>query len=413
MAGSRYLLLLAPLAPLLWGRCDYTIDEAHRLTSLRLSLTNPTPNALGTPAQPQSLTALVFDVDALDEKGHLMPVDATLNGFLAAGGSRLSLFNPCATTQPSGSDPSWLLQRYQLTAGHATNLMADLSNPLIFGRVELNLEEPTSEALGSTPSLYFPNLTLERINRPVDPDAANASYCSPLLNRAVMIDHPSGSGTLVVSSLFQSGLAVSDTGSPEYGSLYVYTFSQPSSDVRPGTIVSRLAGSIGKFNGMTQLSNPTITTTMDVHPELMPAPVELDASRLPDNKAMDQVNNKWLTKYIAAPARISGVVCEVQSDANRSQNWLKYNTVVMNLVDSDPASVAGCSPGADFSFRYFSVQLPGKGFGGFDPLVMAGHEATFVGMLENSASKSGKTLYWTVAVRAASDICLMSHDQCP
>jgi hypothetical protein len=85
----------------------------------------------------------------------------------------------------------------------------------------------------------------------------------------------------------------------------------------------------------------------------------------------------------------------------------------MNLLDSDPASAAGCSPGADFAFRYFAVQLPGKGFGGFDPLTMAGREATFIGMLQNAASKSGKTLYWTAAVRSASDVCLLPHDQCP
>jgi hypothetical protein len=44
---------------------------------------------------------------------------------------------------------------------------------------------------------------------------------------------------------------------------------------------------------------------------------------------------------------------------------------------------------------------------------MAGREATFIGMLQNAASKSGKTLYWTAAVRSASDVCLLPHDQCP
>ena len=155
------------------------------------------------------------------------------------------------------------------------------------------------------------------------------------------------------------------------------------------------------------------TATNEMHPELVPAPVILDQTRLPDNKASDPVNNKWLTKYIAAPARISGIVCETQNDAGRHDNWLKYNTVVINVVDSDPASSSGCSPGQDFSFRYFSVQLPGKGFAGFDPGALAGQPATFTGMLQNSASKSGKTLYWTVTVRNANDVCLLPKAQCP
>ncbi len=139
----------------------------------------------------------------------------------------------------------------------------------------------------------------------------------------------------------------------------------------------------------------------------------LDSTRLPDNRAANPVNNKWLTKYIAAPATITGIVCEVQNDPSRRDNWLKYNTVIVNLVDSDPASVAGCSPGMNFGFSYFSVQVPGKGFADFDPLVMAGREATFVGMLQNGVSTSGKTLFWTVAVRNTGDVCLLPKAQCP
>ena len=399
------------LFPLLLAHCDYPSSVDHRLTSLRLTLQSPKPSELGTPAAPQRSDSVHFDVEALDEKGQLMPQSPMLDAFLAAGGSRLSLLNPCAAPPPGG-DPIWLLQRFPLTAGRASNVAVDLSSPVIFGRVELNLEDPQSQALGSSPSLYFPNPTINRLVTPLDPSAANASYCSPFLNRQVVIDRASGSGKLVVSSLFQTGIGVSDSATPEYGSLYVFTFSQPSSALRLGTVVTRLAGSIAKFNGMTQLANPAITATSELRPELVPEPIVLDSSRLPDNKAADPVNNRWLTKYIAAPARITGTICEVANDPSRRDNWLKYNTVVINLIDSDPASADGCTPGADFSFRYFSVQLPGKGFAGLDPLKLAGTEATFVGMLMNSASKSGKTLYWTVAVRTASDVCLTPRTGC-
>ena len=135
------------------------------------------------------------------------------------------------------------------------------------------------------------------------------------------------------------------------------------------------------------------------------------------DEIIDENDVEFLKRFVTEygkiiPARITGTICEVQNDLSCRDNWLKYNTVVINLIDSDPASTDGCTPGQDFSFRYFSVQMPGKGFAGFDPLKLAGTEASFVGMLMNSASKSGKTLYWTVAVRSASDVCLTPRTGC-
>ncbi len=411
LAAASWRYVLPAALPLLLGRCDYQSAGDHRLTSLRLTLHSPKSSELGSPTAPQQVPSLSFDVEALDEKGQVFPANTMLSAFLAAGGSRLSLSNPCAAPAPGG-DPPWLLQRFPLQGGRAQNIDIGLGNPGIFGRVELNLEDQQSQALGSSPSIYFPNPTIPRLVTPLDPNAGNASYCSPYLGRQVVVDHATSGGKLVVSSVFQSGIGVSDSGASDYNSLYVFTFGQPPSYLRLGTVVNRMSGAIAKFNGMTQLANPAITAADELRPDLIPPPVELDASRLPDNKAMDQVNNKWLTKHIAAPARITGVVCEVQNDAGRRDNWLKYNTVVVNLVDSDPASSAGCSPGQDFSFRYFSVQMPGKGFAGFDPLVAAGQSGTFTGMLMNSASKSGKTLYWTVAVRSTGDVCVPSGAGC-
>ena len=405
-------LLLGSLA-LVLGQCDYASTDDHVLTSLRMTLQSPATSGLGTPSAPQQVDQLLFDVDALDEKGQVMAADTLLDTFIAAGGSRLSLANPCATTQPTTTDPAWLLQKIPLTAGRAQGVSVDMTAPGIFGRVELNLEDPVSQALGSSPSIYFPNPTISRLMRPIDPNAANASYCTPLLGRQVVVDNTSAGGKLVVSSLFQNGLAVSDSSAPDYGSIYVFTFSQPSSYLRIGSVISRLSGAIAKFNGMTQIANPVITAAGELRSELVPQPVVLDSTRLPDNRAANPVNNKWLTKYIAAPATITGIVCEVQNDPSRRDNWVKYNTIIVNLVDSDPASVAGCSPGINFGFSYFSVQVPGKGFAGFDPLLMAGREATFVGMLQNGVSTSGKTLFWTVAVRNTGDVCLLPKAQCP
>src|SRR4051794_17543104 len=121
MSAMRPLWQVRLLTPclLLFAQCDYASDSEHLLTSFRLTLKSPGPGELGTPAKPQRVDNLLFNVEALDQKGQLMPVSPTLNTFLAAGGSRLSLQNPCASLAPKAGDPTWLLQRFPLAAGLA------------------------------------------------------------------------------------------------------------------------------------------------------------------------------------------------------------------------------------------------------------------------------------------------------
>ena len=395
--------------------CDNQIAGEHRLTSLRMLLRAPTESELGSPSNTVTPATLKFDVEAIDEKGQLMAVDASLSAYVVAGGSRLSLVDPCQTATPTG-DPT-VLKSIGMRGGKVMGEQVPLNMPAVFGRIAINIEDPQSQALSSTPPIYFPNPTIARLMKPLDLAAGNASFCSPYLARQVTVDTTATpQGKLIVSSVFQSGLAVSDTSSPDYGSMYIFTFSQPSSQIQIGTVLERMSGAIAKFNGMTQLANPTLIPTSTFRPDLVPAPVELDASRRPTG-GPTSANNQWLTKSIAAPVRVTGIVCEVNEDNNRKSNWIQYNTVVMNQVDTDPKSSTGCG-GVNPSFdgglgTRFNVQLPGKGFAGFDPVVFAGQEATFVGMLQNGASKSGKTLFWTAVVRRTSDVCLKPRAQCP
>jgi len=380
-----------------------------------MQLRAPLESELGSPTNPVSPATLKFDVEALDEKGQPMAVDGNLAAYVIAGGSRLSLVDPCSSVTPTG-DPT-VLKSIGMRGGKVAGEQLPLNLPAVFGRIAINLEEPQSRALGSTPAIYFPNPTIARLMKPLDVTAGNASYCSPYLSRQVIIDSTATpQGKLVVSSLFQSGLAVSDTSSPDYGSMYVFTFSQPSPQIQIGSVLERLSGAIAKFNGMTQLGNPVLVQAGMFRPDLVPAPIELDAARRPTG-GPTSANNQWLTKYIAAPVRVTGIVCEVVEDSARASNWTKYNTVTINQVDTDKKSSTGCG-GVNPSFdgglgTRFSVQLPGKGFGGFDPIQYAGQEATFVGMLQNGASKSGKTLFWTAVVRRTADVCLAPRAQCP
>lgn len=381
-----------------------------------MTLMSPTESELGVPGQTVTPASMKFSVDALDEKGQVWPSDAQLQAFLVAGGGRLPLKDPCDTSASTGADPDWLLSRFNLTKGHAEDVTLPFSTPAIFGRLTLNIEDPVSQAAGATPPIFFPNPTITRLVKPLNLAAMNAAYCSPYLGRQITVDGSAGTGKLIVSSLFQNALAISDTAAPEYGSIYVFTFSRPPTSFSKGRLVDRFAGAIAKFNGMTQVANPTLDPGNDVRTDLLPPYIELDAKRRPTS-SVTSAENQWLTQYIAAPVRITGIVCETTKDQSRSDNWVKYNTVQINQTgDNDPESVTGC--GGVNSATYvpptrFSVQFPGKGVGGFDPATQAGKEVTITGMLQNSASKSGKTLYWTVSVRDQTDVCLQPRATCP
>lgn len=397
--------------------CEYTFDNEHRLTSLHISLLSPQTNELGSPTTQVSPQVMRFSVDALDEQGQILPVDKTVQAFLVAGGSRLPLQNPCALVGNSTSTPSWLLAQFSLTAGRAPTVTLPMTTPAIFGRVTLNLEETDSQAEGATPPIYFPNPTIPQIMRPLDPTAQNATYCQPFLNRQVVFDRATDpSGSLVVSSVFQSGLAVSDSSAADYRSIYVFTFGRPPTSIVKGRVLNRLAGAVAKFNGMTQVANPTMSPADTIDLSKVPAPIELTSSRLPDQDPT-AASNRWLTRHIASPVRITGIVCEANLDDTRADNWSRYNTVVINLTgDGKPDSVNGCGGVNEKSYvppTRFSVQFPGKGVGGFDPAMQAGQEVTITGMLQNSVSRSGKTLFWTVVVRDQTDVCLQPRAMCP
>lgn len=397
--------------------CEYNVDNEHRLTSLHIGLLGPQENELGSPTHKVSPQVMRFAVRALDEQGMVMPVDRTVQAFLVAGGSRLPLQNPCALVGNTSSTPNWLLAQFSLVAGQAPVVTLPMNTPAIFGRVTLNLEEPESLAAGATPPIYFPNPTISQIMRPLDPSAQNASYCQPYLNRQVVFDRTTDeAGSLVVSSVFQSGLAVSDTSASDYNSIYVFTFGRPPASIVKGRVLSRLSGAIAKFNGMTQVANPSLVPTDTVDLSRVPAPIELSENRRPAQDPTASAN-RWLTRYIATPVRITGIVCETALDDSRADNWSRYNTIAINQTgDGKADSTNGCggvNSGSYIPPTRFNVQFPGKGVGGFDPAVHAGQEVTITGMLQNSVSRSGKTLFWTVVVRDQTDVCLQPRAMCP
>ena len=149
-------------------------------------LQSPMESELGSPSNPVTPSSLKFDVEALDEQGRLMAVDANLSAYIVAGGSRLSLLDPCQSSSTTG-DPA-LLKTIGMRGGKVTGEQVSLSLPAVFGRIAINLEELSSQSLSSTPPIYFPNPTIARLMKPLDVTAGNASFCSPYLARQVTID---------------------------------------------------------------------------------------------------------------------------------------------------------------------------------------------------------------------------------
>lgn len=413
--ASRFALAALLGGALPQTACQYDLPGDHRMTSLRLNLLGPMENELGTPDKSVQPPVLRFSVDALDEMGQLFPVDANLQSYFVSGGSRLPLRNPCLSTS-GGSSPDWLLAEFRLLQGRTQTVSLPLTAAAIFGRLTLNLEDVPSQAIGASPPIFFPSPTIPLIQRPLDLSADNASFCQPFLNRQVAFDRSiRPDGALVVSSVFQSGVAVSDSRATDYNSIYVFTFGRPPGNLVKGRVLKRLAGAIAKFNGMTQVANPNFIATDEILPAAVPAPIDLDASRRP-NQDVTSSANQWLTRRIASPVRISGIVCEVERDDSRRDNWQRFNQIVINVTgDNNPTSVDGCGGVNETKYiapTRFGVAFPGKGVGGFDPLIHAGKDITLTGMLQNGVSRSQKTLFWTVVLRDQTDVCINTRSAC-
>src|SRR5688572_9171207 len=117
--ARRSSLLGIPLlgALLTAPACDHHIDGEHQLTSLRMTLSSPVEGELGAPGRAVTPTSLRFSAEALDERGQRFSANAPIEAFLVAGGTRVSLSNPCAMSETPAVEPDWLLSRFDLTNG--------------------------------------------------------------------------------------------------------------------------------------------------------------------------------------------------------------------------------------------------------------------------------------------------------
>ncbi|MSP61847.1 MAG: hypothetical protein EXR72_16235 [Myxococcales bacterium] len=390
----RLPALLAASALALFA-CDQKIaPTVTGLQSLSVTMKSPAPDALGGPGMPVAPTEVVFDVRAIDAQGKTFAKDIDVDVYLSYAGNKIGQPTSCGNGQDRTP-----LATLRLTGGVAED--QHLLLPRAYGVTSLWLEEAPleplrnppqlttdSHAIGTSPLIYFANPTIPDVQTPLDLAAPTATYCSPFNKRHVILDHATGDGKLVVTSVFINSYVVADTGAnydPKTGKggfnhLYIFSFGRPPRYIEPGRELNSVSGNISKFVGFTELNFPLqehIETTPN--PTLLPPVIELTKA--------DRQQNLRLLRLVGATVKVTATMCPIDPEVD---DWRKYNQIGMNFGD-----------GVCSTLSTFAVALPGKTFGDFDPLAMQGRKITVVGMLHNSSGQNEATNPPTACVKGS------------
>lgn len=399
MRGASRVVSSLALAALVTG-CQTDLGQVTSgVQSFKLTLLDPAPDpttgevgSSGGSVEPGSVT---FDLAALGADGQLVAGEFDVDVYLSFAGEKVGTVSQCGGDR--GNKP--------LASIHLSNgVAAHQTVPLVkaYGPTALWVEDRASPAIGASPIMHFAFPTIADLQTPLDPNAPTATYCSPWSGRHVTVDRATGDGQLVVTSVFPNAYVVADTGAMYdpatdrggYNHLYVFSFGRPSGGIVAGRVLSQVSGNLSKFNGFSELNFPL--QTYGSAKAAVPPVYALLAS--------DMGNNKKLLKLDAATVRVSGKVCCVQTGdvccgsaapCAADDQWVKYNTFLLDLGK-------GCD-----AFDAVSVALPGKTFGTFDPLSVAGSDRTLTvtGMLKNSSGQNQ-------ACKGGPDVACTSNDDC-
>lgn len=234
------------------------------------------PAVLGEPKTPVDRTQrfYVAQVSAIGPDGLAAAYEGTANVYVMFDGSvspaRDALMPPMATLKFTGG-------RGCLTA----------TIPPAFNKAELWVEDSGparkkgSFAVGVSKPIFRPSPLISDIQTTTDA----AFTMSPLNNKHVLVEGGTDGKPIVVTAVSAQSFAVTDTGAPgpdhPWGSLLVYSFSQPRG-VQVGMKVTNLNGTLGEFNGLTELNFPIWDLSNDP-PELslLPAPHEIKVEDIP------------------------------------------------------------------------------------------------------------------------------------
>jgi hypothetical protein len=370
---KRAVILLAALL----GACTEHLPSptAGAVTTLNVTLVSPDG---GTPGAPATDRNAVLDINAFMDDGTLYPGDITVNVFISFGGVLQGAEAACGD---NSNDPIATLTFH---GGHLENQMVDLTDAygLTTVWVEVVSTDSTSHVVGASDAIFYPNPTIPQVQTPPDPAAANATFCSPFEKKFITMDHATGSGELIVDSIFNGAVTVIDTGTTQYNAMYVYTFGAPANDVVKGAKVTAISGNVSKFVGFTELNFPIIDVDDTTPPDTtkLPAIVVL--------KQTDIANLQLLNSLGGRSVQLSGQVCPVNLPnpnnnvdiADTNTQWTKYNTFILATVS--------CDSETEFSVALPSqvVAVPNKP--NFDVTQLSGKPVTVTGMLKNSSGQN-------------------------
>jgi hypothetical protein len=349
--------------------------NAGQISSLVLTLTDPAPGNLGTPAKPVLVQQATFDVQAVDDQGAPITTDLDAQLYLSFGGVKTGVTSMCGSDDPDKSPIETIHLAGGQVKGHTVTL------PVAYGATSLWLDEQTNHATGASPTIYFRNPYITDVQTPPDTTAANATFCTPFAGKFIIVDQPAmPTGKLVVTSVFGDAFVITDTSLGKYdsfSSIYLYAFGKPPPYIVPGKVIKSFSGNVSKFVGFTELNFPLFDATDETVP-LEPVPPPLVVT-------MADIMNP--IKLLSADA---GVVTFVATECDpfppnpmnnptiqqTRDQWTKYNEFVAS------------TDGTCDSFTSFAVQLPGKQLGTYDPLANVGKMISFTGMLRNNSGQN-------------------------
>jgi hypothetical protein len=391
--------LMAVAALALCGCVDQQpFPNATGVSTLEVTLRDPAPDKLGSPANPVVAAQATFDVTVKDANGDVVARDMDLDVFISFGGIKTGADTACGA-DASGTTP---IEKLHVVKGKVTNHTVVL--PSAYGSTSIWLDEPISHATGASPTIYFRNPFIDEVQTPPDLTASNATFCSPFNNKFITVDHARAGGQLIVTSVYSNAFVISDTGATTFNNVYLYAFGKPPPYIVPGKVVTQFSGNMSKFVGFTELNFPLFTVADDSVP-LVPVPPPVDLA------ITDLANVPKMLGADSGVVRYTGIICDPSppnptNDANIQKtidSWNKFNQFV---VDDD---------GTCDSFTNMAVQLTAKQMGDFDPLKVVGQQITAVGMLQNHSGQNpvvdaqGNQVHCsaTQSCPGATNVCIM------
>lgn len=306
------------------GGCVDELAPLEGTSSLAIEIASPTElgsedNRVDDAARTVELSVTALDTAGQTDTGFSGQVDFYVH-FL--GG----------LTPPYGQEP---LTSISVEGGDSGSVM--LSLPPVFGPVfiwadHVKGDDPTY-ATGTSDTIWYRNPYLVDISRPRDESALDAFEASPLEQKQIVVTESQYGerGRLVVTGTYAQGYTLADVecadaaGTPPcttgpYDAVFVFSFSRPEDQegrrlVRGDRIV-RLTGSIGEFNGLTEVNFPqSFVGEEEADAARLPAPVVID----PTWVAANSIELEQLEAALIAVE--NATVCPLDDDYTTYSQW--------------------------------------------------------------------------------------------